>query len=45
MAMLPGMPLDVVYVALGGTLMLCSLLMLCHHNYCLHIPQLPQMAT
>lgn len=38
MVMLPGMPLDIVYVALGGTLCLCSMLMLCHHNYCLKVP-------
>ncbi|CAJ1332428.1 unnamed protein product [Effrenium voratum] len=36
--MLPGMPLDIIYIALGGTLCLCSLLMLFHHNYCLKIP-------
>lgn len=41
--MLPGGLMDFLYVALGGTLMLCSLLMLCHHNYCLEIPKMMKL--
>jgi len=43
--MLPGGLLDIAYCALGGTLILCSLLMLCHHNYCLEIPKMMHMQT
>ena len=39
--MLPGMPLDFVYISVGGSLCLCALLMFCHHNYCLQVPDWP----
>jgi len=40
-AMLPGGFLDIVFVAVGGSLILCSFLMLLHHNYCLKVPEWP----
>ncbi|CAE7252959.1 unnamed protein product [Symbiodinium natans] len=40
-AMLPGGILDIVFVAVGGSLVVCSFLMLLHHNYCHKVPDWP----
>ena len=41
--MLPGMPLDIVYISVGGSLCVCAALMFCHHNYCMQVPDWPSL--
>ncbi|CAE7503144.1 unnamed protein product, partial [Symbiodinium pilosum] len=40
-AMMPGGFMDIVFVAVGGSLVVCSILMVLHHNYCLKVPEWP----